>query len=63
MLNPAFAKYFLPWVVGCAAVFVILLGVRSGVGDDSAMQVVVLTVGVAVILAVLVGFNALKKRL
>jgi len=27
------------------------------------MQVVVLTVGVAVILALLVGFNALKKRL
>ena len=43
------------------AIFAILYAVHLGVGDDSAMQVVVLTVGVAVILALLVGFNALKR--
>jgi hypothetical protein len=63
MLNPAFAKIFLPLVVGGAAIFCILYVVRLAVRDNSALQALVLTAGVAVILALLILFNSLKKRL
>jgi uncharacterized membrane protein HdeD (DUF308 family) len=63
MMNPALAKIFLPWIIGAAAIFAILFMVRSAVGDDSTLQVLVLSAGVAAALALLVGFNALKKRL
>jgi hypothetical protein len=63
MTNPALAKIMLPFFVGTVAVFALLFLIRSTVGDNPVSLVLTLIAGVAVILVLLVGFNALKKRL
>jgi hypothetical protein len=63
MMNPALAKIFFLWFLGGAAVFCVVLLVRLVVGEDLTAQVLVLAAGVATILALLVGFNVLKKKL
>jgi hypothetical protein len=63
MMNPAFAKFFLPWVIGGAAIFCIIFALRLTVGDNLALQILTLTTGVAVILALLIFFSWLKKKL
>ena len=63
MFNPAFAKFFLPLLLGAVGIFGVLLLVRSAVGDDGNLQVLVMSVGVGVILVLLVAFGALKKKL
>jgi hypothetical protein len=63
MFNPAFAKYFVLWVVIGVLLIGILLLVRQAVGNNMTLQVLTLTIGLAAILALLIGFNELKKRL
>ena len=63
MFNPAFAKFFLPWVLGAILVFFIIYATQAIVGEDPTNQLLLLSVCLAVVFAVLVGFNALKKKL
>ena len=63
MTNPALSKILLPFFVGAVAVFALLFLIKSAVGDNIGNIALTLVVGVAVILALLIGFNALKNRL
>jgi hypothetical protein len=63
MTNPAQAKIMFPFFFGATAVFALLFLVRSTVGDDPFNIMLALCAGVAAILASLIWFNVLKKKL
>jgi hypothetical protein len=51
------------WLIGAAAVFAILFLVSRAVGNNQTLMVITLTAGAAVILALAVAWNTLKKKL
>ena len=63
MFNPALSKFFLPWILGAILVFFVFYAANAIVGNDSTNQLLFLSICIAIVLALLVGFNALKKRL
>lgn len=60
--NPVLLKIMFPWIIGAVAVFRLLYLVWLAVGEETVTLLIVLSVGVLVILALLVGFSILKKK-